>query len=209
MGATGRKFVEAQHAPEAHYRALMRLYTQMRPWPRKARKITALPVTVPPLRVAFIGGRGMVSKYSGIETYYEEVGKRLVEMGHDVTVYCRSYFTPAQPKYEGMRLVRLPTFRSKHFETFVHTWLSTVHVMFSGCDIVHYHAQGRLIFVFPANGRKEDYRYGSGTRLAAKKVGTLCLAHSPPRRTRLRTAAESHHGRFPDSEAALPDHLWR
>jgi glycosyltransferase involved in cell wall biosynthesis len=148
MGATGRKFVEAQHAPDAHYRALMRLYTQMRPWPRKARKITALPVTIPPLRVAFIGGRGMVSKYSGIETYYEEVGKRLVEMGHDVTVYCRSYFTPAQPKYEGMRLVRLPTFRSKHFETFVHTWLSTVHVMFSGCDIVHYHAQGPALFSF-------------------------------------------------------------
>ena len=148
MGATGRKFVEAQHAPEAHYRALMRLYTQMRPWPRKAKKKVSLPVTVPPLRVAFIGGRGMVSKYSGIETYYEEVGKRLVEMGHDVTVYCRSYFTPAQPKYEGMRLVRLPTFRSKHFETFVHTWLSTVHVMFSGCDIVHYHAQGPALFSF-------------------------------------------------------------
>ena len=51
-------------------------------------------------------------------------------MGHDVTVYCRSYFTPALPKHEGMRLVRLPTFRSKHLETFVHTWLSTVHVMF-------------------------------------------------------------------------------
>jgi hypothetical protein len=28
------------------------------------------------LRVAFIGGRGVVSKYSGIETYYEEMGKR-------------------------------------------------------------------------------------------------------------------------------------
>ena len=148
MGATGRKFVEAQHAPEAHYRALMRLYTQMRPRPRKAKKSTSLPVTIPPLHVAFIGGRGMVSKYSGIETYYEEVGKRLVEMGHDVTVYCRSYFTPPQPKYEGMRLVRLPTFRSKHFETFVHTWLSTVHVMFSGCDIVHYHAQGPALFSF-------------------------------------------------------------
>ena len=69
-------------------------------------------------------------------------------MGHDVTVYCRSYFTPALPKHEGMRLVRLPTFRSKHLETFVHTWLSTVHVMFRGCDIVHYHAQGPALFSF-------------------------------------------------------------
>jgi glycosyltransferase involved in cell wall biosynthesis len=126
----------------------MGLYTQMKPWPPKARKTVTASVAPVPLRVAFIGGRGTVSKYSGIETYYEEVGKRLVEMGHDVTVYCRSYFTPALPKYEGMRLVRLPTFRSKHLETFVHTWLSTVHVMFGGCDIVHYHAQGPALFSF-------------------------------------------------------------
>jgi hypothetical protein len=45
----------------------MRLYTQMRPWPRKARKITALPVTIPPLRVAFIGGRGAPTLKSTIK----------------------------------------------------------------------------------------------------------------------------------------------
>jgi glycosyltransferase involved in cell wall biosynthesis len=148
MGVTARRFVQTHHTPEAHYQALMGLYTQMKPWPPKARKTVTASVAPVPLRVAFIGGRGTVSKYSGIETYYEEVGKRLVEMGHDVTVYCRSYFTPALPKYEGMRLVRLPTFRSKHLETFVHTWLSTVHVMFGGCDIVHYHAQGPALFSF-------------------------------------------------------------
>jgi len=148
MGLTGRRFVETNHAPEAHYRTLMRLYNQMRPWPGRAKKYATLPATAPQLRVAFIGGRGMVSKYSGVETYYEEVGKRLVDMGHDVTVYCRSYFTPVQSTHHGMRLVRLPTFRSKHMETFVHTWLSTVHVMFSGCDIVHYHAQGPALFSF-------------------------------------------------------------
>jgi glycosyltransferase involved in cell wall biosynthesis len=148
MGVTGRRFVESQHAPEAHYRVLMRLYMQMRPWPRRANRPAAPPDTAPPLRVAFIGGRGMMSKYSGIETYYEEVGKRLVELGHDVTVYCRSYFTPALQTYKGMHLVRLPTFRSKHLETLVHTFLSTVHVMFSGCDIVHYHAQGPALFSF-------------------------------------------------------------
>ena len=155
MGVAGRRFVEAQHTPEAHYRALTRLYAQMRPWPRKSRK--TIPAAAP-LRVAFIGGRGMVSKYSGIETYYEEVGKRLVDLGHEVTVYCRSYFTPALPRYQGMRLVRLPTFRSKHLETFVHTWLSTLHVMFSGCDIVHYHAQGPALFsFFPAWSEKKPW----------------------------------------------------
>lgn len=100
------------------------------------------------LRVAFIGGRGVISKYSGIETYYEEVGKRLAEMGHEVTIYCRNYFTPAQATYNGMRLVRLSTIRSKHLETLVHTLLSTFHTLTKRYDIVHYHALGPALFSF-------------------------------------------------------------
>jgi glycosyltransferase involved in cell wall biosynthesis len=100
------------------------------------------------LRVAFIGGRGVISKYSGIESYYEEVGKRLVEMGHDVTVYCRNYFTPSQAEHNGMRLVRLPTIRSKHLETLVHTLLSTAHALTQRYDLVHYHALGPALFSF-------------------------------------------------------------
>jgi glycosyltransferase involved in cell wall biosynthesis len=204
MGAAGRRFVEAEHAPEAHYRALMRLYTQLRPWPPKAKKAATLPVAVPPLRVAFIGGRGMVSKYSGIETYYEEVGKRLVEMGHHVTVYCRSYFTPAQPTHAGMQLVRLPTFRSKHLETFVHTWLSTVHVMFSGCDVVHYHAQGPALFSFFPRlvGKKtvvtvqgQDWQRKKWGRFASLtlRLGELASARLPNRTMVVSQALQRHY----------------
>jgi glycosyltransferase involved in cell wall biosynthesis len=204
MGVTGRRFVESQHAPEAHYRVLMRLYTQMRPWPRRAKKTVAPPVTAPPLRVAFIGGRGVVSKYSGIETYYEEVGKRLVEMGHDVTVYCRSYFTPALPKYEGMRLVRLPTFRSKHMETLVHTFLSTVHVMFSGCDVVHYHAQGPALFSFFPRlvGKKtvvtvqgQDWQRKKWGRFASLtlRLGELASARLPNRTMVVSQTLQQHY----------------
>jgi glycosyltransferase involved in cell wall biosynthesis len=100
------------------------------------------------LRVAFIGGRGVVSKYSGIETYYEQMGTRLAKMGHDVTAYCRTYFTPSGKHYKGMRVVRLPTIRSKHLETVVHTFLSTLDVLFRPCDIVHYHALGPALFSF-------------------------------------------------------------
>ncbi len=100
------------------------------------------------LRVAFIGGRGVDSKYSGIETYYEEVGTRLVEMGHDVTVYCRNLFHPSPRRTNGMRLVRLPTIRSKHLETLVHTILSTAHALTQGYDVVHYHTLGPALFSF-------------------------------------------------------------
>jgi glycosyltransferase involved in cell wall biosynthesis len=98
------------------------------------------------LRIAFIGGRGVISKYSGIEAYYEEVGKRLAGMGHDVTAYCRTYFTPAQRVHNGMQLMRLPTIRSKHLETLVHTFASTLHVLTQPCDVVHYHALGPALF---------------------------------------------------------------
>jgi glycosyltransferase involved in cell wall biosynthesis len=100
------------------------------------------------LRIAFIGGRGVVSKYSGIETYYEEVGSRLAGLGQQVTVYCRTYFTPPRKEHNGMRVVRLPTIRSKHLETLLHTFLSTLHVLTQPCDVVHYHALGPALFSF-------------------------------------------------------------
>src|SRR2546421_3071462 len=127
-----------------------------------------------PLRVAFIGGRGVISKYSGIEAYYEEVGERLVEMGHHVTVYCRTYFTPRLKEHKGMRLVRLPTLRSKHLDTLVHTLLSTVHVLFTGCDIVHYQCLGPALFSWiPRLFRKKTVVSVQGLDWQRKKWGPI------------------------------------
>lgn len=100
------------------------------------------------MRVAFIGGRGVIGKYSGIEGYYEEVGRRLAAAGHEVTVYCRNRFTPPQQNHNGMRLVRLPAPQSKHFETFFHTLLSSIHALSQPYDIVHYHTLGPALFSF-------------------------------------------------------------
>jgi len=143
MGAAGRRLVETQHTPAAHCEAITQLYESMR---RPVPQAHLLAPQGKKLRVAFIGARGVGAKYSGIETYYEEVGERLAAMGHEVTAYCRTYFTPAQPMYREMRVVRLPTIRSKHLETVLHTLLSSIHVMFSHCDVVHYHALGPALF---------------------------------------------------------------
>ncbi|MBZ5599003.1 MAG: glycosyltransferase family 4 protein [Acidobacteriia bacterium] len=143
MGAAGRELVRRRHSPESHVVAITALYEQLRAQNKPAGGARSLQV-----KVAFIGGRGVVSKYSGIEAYYEEVGQRLTAMGHDVTVYCRSYFTPPLEEHHGMWVCRLPTIRSKHLETLVHTCLSTVHASFSRCDIVHYHALGPALFSF-------------------------------------------------------------
>ena len=148
MGAAGRERVMLKHAPGPYYERLTQLYERLISSPGKTVLDRAPARVKRPLRVAFIGGRGVISGYSGVETYYEETGKRLAAMGHEVTVYCRSHFTRAVREHQGMRLVRLPTVRSKHLETGVHTLLSTLHVMFRGCDVVHYQTLGAALFSF-------------------------------------------------------------
>jgi glycosyltransferase involved in cell wall biosynthesis len=136
--------------------------------------LPAITFQKPMLRVAFIGGRGVVSKYSGIEAYYEEVGKRLAGMGHQVTAYCRRYFTPAMQEHNGMGVVRLPTIRSKHLETLLHTFLSTLHVMIRPCDIVHYHALGPALFSFiPRLAGKKTVVTVQGLDWQRKKWGRI------------------------------------
>ncbi|MFZ0803075.1 MAG: glycosyltransferase family 4 protein [Terriglobales bacterium] len=190
MGTTGRQLVATHHSPAAHYQELMQLYERVCSAAHKSGSIRVFPSASKRLRVAFIGGRGVISKYSGIEAYYEEVGKRLVELGYDVTVYCRTYFTPARKTHNGMRLVRLPTFRSKHLETVVHTLLSSIHAAFSSCDIVHYHALGPALFSFLPQlfGKKTavtvqglDWRRKKWGRFASRvlRLGELASARVP------------------------------
>jgi glycosyltransferase involved in cell wall biosynthesis len=179
MGRTGFEQVCASNTPEAHYEGLLKLYEGItggnrRPQPKASRAVAR---TAPALRVAFIGGRGVVSKYSGIETYYEEVGSRLAEMGHRVTVYCRTYFTPPGREHNGMRVVRLPTVRSKHLETLLHTFLSTLHVLTQPCDVVHYHALGPALFSFlPRLAGKKTVVTVQGLDWLRKKWGRIASA---------------------------------
>ena len=134
-------------------------------------------ISKPALRIAFIGGRGVISKYSGIETYYEETGERLAAMGHLVTVYCRTYSTPPVAEYKGLRVVRLPTICSKHLETVVHTFLSTLHVLTQPCDIVHYHALGPALFSFiPRLTGKKTVVTVQGLDWQRKKWGHIASA---------------------------------
>jgi glycosyltransferase involved in cell wall biosynthesis len=156
MGLAGRELVRQKFSPETHYEALMNLYERVSRDKKPSRALHLLPprdrgrttIQKRKLKVAFIGGRGVISKYSGIETYYEQVGQRLAAMGHEVTAYCRTYFTPPVEEHHGMKLIRLPAIRSKHLETVTHTFLSSLHVLFHRCDVVHYHALGPALFSF-------------------------------------------------------------
>ena len=89
-------------------------------------------------RIAFLGIRGIPGRYSGFETFVEELGPRLVRDGWDVTVYCRSHLYPERQKeFQGMKLVYLPAIRSKSLETITHTVLSCLHSVLQRYDLVY------------------------------------------------------------------------
>ena len=95
------------------------------------------------LKIALMGTRGVPASYSGFETCAEQLGSRLAARGHEVTVYARKHhITYDEPTYRGMRLVKLPTIPNKYLDTIVHTFLSSVHGLFQGYDIVLYFIAG-------------------------------------------------------------------
>ena len=91
------------------------------------------------MKIAFLGSRGIPARYSGFETFYEQLATRLVKRGHKVTVYNRSHFiNDVKGEYKAVRIVSLPSIPSKHLDTISHTLISTIHALFQRYDIVYY-----------------------------------------------------------------------
>lgn len=82
---------------------------------------------------------------AGIENFTEEVGWRLVERGHQVTVYVRPY-VDVRDVHRGVRIRHLPSLHTKHLDALSHTFLASLDVLFADVDIVHYHALGPSVF---------------------------------------------------------------
>jgi glycosyltransferase involved in cell wall biosynthesis len=99
------------------------------------------------LHIAFLGTRGVPAAYSGFETFVEELGARLAQRGHRVTVFNRYPFVPLKEKvYRGMEIIRLRTVRRKSLDTMVHTFLSCLWLPFVRPDVVYICGVGNSIF---------------------------------------------------------------
>lgn len=103
------------------------------------------------MKIAVIGTRGFPGVQGGIETHCMELYTRLALINNvKITVYRRkSYINDSNrnPNYENISFVDLPVPRSKNFETILHSFLATIHSLFQGFDIVHYHNTGPGFFM--------------------------------------------------------------
>lgn len=124
------------------------------------------------MKIAMLGLKG-IPYPQGIENFTEEIGWRLVSRGHQVTVYCRGYVDVGK-EYRGMRIVKLPSFRSKYLETLSHTFLSTLDVLGREVDIVQFNALGSVTLAWiPKLKRIKAISYVHGLDWKRAKWGWL------------------------------------
>jgi glycosyltransferase involved in cell wall biosynthesis len=89
------------------------------------------------MKIAILGTRGIPARYGGFETLADQLSKRLVDRGHEVSVYCRRAFTRPDDVFDArIRRVILPSVHSKHLDTLVNGLLSSLHVTFTDADVV-------------------------------------------------------------------------
>ena len=101
------------------------------------------------MKIAILGTRGIPANYGGFETFAEELSSRLVQKGHEVTVYGRTNnIQYAGQYYKGVRIVLLPTIPHKYLDTVAHTFLSVFHVLFRDVDVVLICNAANSIFSF-------------------------------------------------------------
>ena len=90
-----------------------------------------------PLRIAICGIRGIPACYGGFETFAEELSTRLVQRGHDVTVYGRSHvISHKEPLYRGVKLRLLDAPKHKYLETPVHTFRTFLDIKRGTSDVI-------------------------------------------------------------------------
>lgn len=96
------------------------------------------------MKIAMLGCRGLPATYGGVERHVEEIGARLVERGHEVSVYCRPHYggRGGDEFHRGMRRIVLPGIPSRRLDALSHTAVAAAHAAREGYDVVHYHAVG-------------------------------------------------------------------
>ncbi len=94
------------------------------------------------MKIAFIGQKGVPTQNGGIERYVENLALNLVNRGLEVLVYSRRYYSRGIKEYQGIKVVSLPSIKSKNFEAITNTFFACLDVIFRKVDVINFHAIG-------------------------------------------------------------------
>jgi len=101
------------------------------------------------MKIAMLGSKA-VPAGGGIERYVEHLGRRLVERGHEVAVYCRRrYLEPGEDGwYRGMKRIFTPGIYGKYTDAATHTLTAATHAVRQDFDVYHVHGSAQC-FILP------------------------------------------------------------
>lgn len=103
------------------------------------------------MKISMIGQKGIPALQGGVEKHVQELAARLVD-DYEVVVYTRPWYTLKRlTNYKGVRLVSLPSVKSKHLDAITHTIISILHAAWKEkSDIIHIHAVGPALLTWLA-----------------------------------------------------------
>jgi len=89
-----------------------------------------------------IGQKGIPARSGGIERHVEELSAELSARGHDVLVFCRSWYTWPVRDHRGVRCIKTGSIATKHLDAITHTFTSILRASKEQVDVFHIHGVG-------------------------------------------------------------------
>lgn len=111
------------------------------------------------LNIAMIGHKRIPSREGGVEIVVEELSKRMVKKGHNITAYNRSGNHVSGKEFnsisnnneirehEGINVITVPTIESKGLAAVTSSFFATIKAVFKKYDCIHYHAEGPCVML--------------------------------------------------------------
>ncbi len=108
------------------------------------------------LKIAMIGHKRIPSREGGVEIVVEELSKRMVLQGHEVTCYNRrghhvsgkEFDEKSQSIYEGIKIKTVPTYDKKGLAAITSSIVAAFCAAFGKYDVVHFHAEGPCAMIW-------------------------------------------------------------
>lgn len=101
-----------------------------------------------------LGSKGIPAKH-GVEIVVQEISKRLVALGHIVTVYGYDWYMKGMSEFQGCSLVPIAGTRNRILEMPIHA-IRTLHAIIRSkqeFDVIHIHSVDPCLFLFPLRAR--------------------------------------------------------
>lgn len=121
------------------------------------------------MKICMIGHKTVPSRDGGIEIVVEELASRMVEQGHEVTLFNRKRKKmPSKHLYRGIKIKDIYTINKKSFDAIVYSYFATrkaIKLARKGeFDVIHFHAEG------PCNFLNKFGKLGSKKRKKMPKI---------------------------------------